>query len=101
MKLLIYCFLQLCIFHIIFSDTPVNAPICENTISLQYKSEYPLCGNGVLDPDELCDDGNTENGDGCNSMCNVYDAFTSTCTLAGKNEACFNDKTSYCASGMP
>jgi cysteine-rich repeat protein len=101
MKLLIYCFLQLCIFHIIFIDTPVNAPICENTISLQYKSEFPLCGNGILDPDELCDDGNTENGDGCNSMCNMYDAFTSTCTLAGKNEACFNDKTSYGASGMP
>ncbi|KAF3931401.1 hypothetical protein ABW19_dt0201335 [Dactylella cylindrospora] len=27
------------------------------------------CGNGVLDPGEECDDGNTENGDGCNYAC--------------------------------
>jgi cysteine-rich repeat protein len=28
-----------------------------------------LCGNGKLDPGEECDDGNTFNGDGCNSQC--------------------------------
>jgi len=27
------------------------------------------CGDGVKDSDEQCDDGNTENGDGCNSQC--------------------------------
>src|SRR5262245_64083400 len=25
----------------------------------------PLCGNGALDPDEACDDGNALGGDGC------------------------------------
>ncbi len=28
-----------------------------------------LCGNGVLDPGESCDDGNRINGDGCNASC--------------------------------
>jgi cysteine-rich repeat protein len=29
----------------------------------------PLCGNGVLDPGEACDDGNTVGGDGCSADC--------------------------------
>jgi cysteine-rich repeat protein len=29
------------------------------------------CGNGVLDGDEGCDDGNTVSGDGCSSTCKV------------------------------
>ncbi len=27
------------------------------------------CGNGTVDPGELCDDGNQTNGDGCNGVC--------------------------------
>lgn len=27
------------------------------------------CGNGMLDPTELCDDGNLQNGDGCEGTC--------------------------------
>lgn len=30
-----------------------------------------LCGNGVTDAGESCDDGNTINGDGCSSTCSV------------------------------
>src|SRR5262245_1623991 len=29
----------------------------------------PVCGNGVVDPGEECDDGNTTGGDGCSSEC--------------------------------
>jgi cysteine-rich repeat protein len=29
----------------------------------------PRCGNGTLDPGESCDDGNTADGDGCDSTC--------------------------------
>jgi cysteine-rich repeat protein len=29
----------------------------------------PRCGDGILDGGEVCDDGNTTNGDGCNSTC--------------------------------
>jgi cysteine-rich repeat protein len=30
----------------------------------------PACGNGVVDPGEVCDDGNTISGDGCSATCN-------------------------------
>ena len=30
-----------------------------------------LCGDGVLDTEEICDDGNTMDGDGCSSTCDV------------------------------
>ncbi len=30
-----------------------------------------LCGNGRVEGTEECDDGNTTNGDGCNSSCKV------------------------------
>jgi len=30
-----------------------------------------ICGNGREDPGEECDDGNYDNGDGCNSSCKV------------------------------
>jgi cysteine-rich repeat protein len=29
----------------------------------------PVCGNGVVESGELCDDGNTASGDGCSSTC--------------------------------
>lgn len=29
----------------------------------------PVCGNGVLETGEICDDGNTADGDGCQSSC--------------------------------
>jgi cysteine-rich repeat protein len=30
---------------------------------------HPVCGNGELEHSENCDDGNTDSGDGCDSMC--------------------------------
>ncbi|CAK78000.1 unnamed protein product (macronuclear) [Paramecium tetraurelia] len=34
-----------------------------------------LCGDGIRTTEELCDDGNTENGDGCSSFCTVEDGY--------------------------
>ena len=31
----------------------------------------PECGNGILDPGEVCDDGNLADNDGCSSSCAV------------------------------
>ena len=28
-----------------------------------------VCGNGIIDDDEKCDDGNTAVGDGCSDQC--------------------------------
>jgi fibro-slime domain-containing protein len=32
---------------------------------------FITCGNGALDATELCDDGNTTNGDGCTQLCQL------------------------------
>jgi cysteine-rich repeat protein len=56
-------------------------------------SDFPLCGNGQLDPGEVCDDSNRQDGDGCNAYCTAFDTMTSTCTLAGNTAPCPYGKT--------
>jgi len=38
----------------------------------------PMCGDGLLEGDELCDDGNVTRGDGCSPSCD-YDGEYSSC----------------------
>lgn len=75
---------------------------CRNTPVTSGACNASQCGNGVLDPGEECDDGNTSDGDGCTSTCTLPrcgngvvepgeqcddgnttdgDGCTSTCTL--------------------
>lgn len=44
-----------------------------NTITILVDDDCycPECGNGILDEDEECDDGNLVNGDGCSSACKL------------------------------
>jgi cysteine-rich repeat protein len=35
----------------------------------------PVCGDGIVDGTEQCDDGNTMNGDGCSSTCHIENGF--------------------------
>lgn len=39
-----------------------------------------MCGNSVRDANEQCDDGNEQDGDGCNSQCRIEELFTCTGT---------------------
>ncbi len=41
----------------------------------------PVCGNGVVEPGEQCDDGNTTPGDGCDASC-MWQAGSWTCDMA-------------------
>lgn len=41
-----------------------------------------ICGNGAVEGDEPCDDGNTDGGDGCSSACDNV-AFGYTCGAEG------------------
>lgn len=34
-----------------------------------------ICGDGIRTIEELCDDGNIENSDGCSSYCTVEDGY--------------------------
>ncbi len=37
-----------------------------------------VCGNGMIESGEACDDGNTTNGNGCSSTCTVETGYTCT-----------------------
>ncbi|MBN2527419.1 MAG: DUF4215 domain-containing protein [Deltaproteobacteria bacterium] len=41
------------------------------------------CGNGVMEPSEVCDDGNNNSGDGCSAMCDAVEAGF-FCTAPGE-----------------
>jgi cysteine-rich repeat protein len=62
----------------------------------------PTCGNGVIDPGEQCDDGNTFNGDGCSAQCTVESCYTcvgqpSNCSPSPAGTAC--DDGNACTVG--
>jgi len=46
------------------------------------------CGNGVLDDGEECDDGNAENGDGCDPECRVEQGWQCTGEPSDCEETC-------------
>lgn len=46
----------------------------------------PACGDGTLDPEELCDDGNTEGWDGCNAQCQPSGALQWSHELQGNSD---------------
>ena len=60
------------------------------------------CGNGVLEAGEQCDDGDTSNGDGCNSACRRESGWTcnsaspSVCQKCGNGE---REGTESCDDG--
>ena len=51
------------------------------------------CGNGVVDADEECDDGNTTSGDGCSVACQMEPGYK----CSGKPSKC---ETTVCGDGV-
>jgi len=43
------------------------------TSACQPNHDSPACGNGIVEADEACDDGNTASGDGCSATCALDD----------------------------
>jgi cysteine-rich repeat protein len=41
---------------------------CDDPDCVQACTE-PVCGNGIVEPGEMCDDGNAADGDGCSALC--------------------------------
>ncbi len=73
------------------SDVVVGAPIRASdiiTIRSAVDAVPTLCGNGVLNAGEQCDDGNTNPGDGCSATCTCeYSAWTDDSCGAGSCNA--------------
>jgi len=54
------------------------------------------CGDGNIDPNEACDDGNQLDGDGCSSKCTTETGFVCTPTTHVDSSPCSTDQTSQC-----
>lgn len=53
-----------------------------------FDPDQQLCGNGILDEGELCDDANNIDGDGCSSVCVPEDGpSTTTSTTEGETDS--------------
>ncbi len=52
-----------------------------------------LCGNGITDPGETCDDGNIINGDGCSADCKSAEACGDNVTNTDAGEVCDDGNT--------
>jgi cysteine-rich repeat protein len=64
------------------ADGPGNARLVASVDGVpaafvDFLSTTPGCGNGQLDPGEACDDGNTQDGDGCQADCTLSTAHDS------------------------
>ena len=60
---------------------------CTSSCQLDTSSciKKPVCGNGILESGEACDDGNKINGDGCSSSCTKEVAQCKTLNFIGGN----------------
>jgi cysteine-rich repeat protein len=48
-----------------------GSPRVEQSYRLELDAVVPRCGDGVVDRDEACDDGNPVSGDGCDRRCQI------------------------------
>lgn len=45
--------------------------------------ELPVCGDGIMGPGEMCDDGNSSGGDGCSSSCQIEAGYRCDSPIPG------------------
>lgn len=56
-----------------FVDNRSSSSSSSVTSSSVVSTNNPVCGNGILETSEQCDDGNVENGDGCSKACIIVE----------------------------
>ena len=67
----------------------------ENAVCPQADGSLPGCGDRTVEGGEMCDDGNTQSDDGCDSLCQIEPGFS--CSSPG--HACVD--IDECALGSP
>ncbi|CAD8166523.1 unnamed protein product [Paramecium octaurelia] len=85
-----------------------NCLVCDGDLCLECQPDYILeynkclsCGNGIINQDEECDDGNRINSDGCSKQCKIEDdwncigsfSFISQCFPISKISVLFLNST--------
>lgn len=82
----------------------VDPGFSEYIITLQFAPFDPIqvgyipasvCGNGTVDSNEECDDGNTVDGDGCSATCTIEQVLTPVCgnSTVEQGEQCDDGNT--------
>ncbi|MDI1447487.1 DUF4215 domain-containing protein [Polyangium sp. 6x1] len=66
---------------------------CVATSLAQCDAGPPVCGDGVVEGEETCDDGNTTDGDGCNATCTSDESCGNGTVDAATGEACDDGNT--------
>src|SRR5262252_4052633 len=56
------------------------------------------CGNGIVDPGEQCDDGNTVSGDGCRQDCSLEGCNDGS---VDPNTSCYTSSATVAAGAAP
>ncbi|MFW5746801.1 MAG: LamG-like jellyroll fold domain-containing protein, partial [Nanoarchaeota archaeon] len=57
----------------LFDDVLTVSEISTLASNRSFCPSLPVCGNGILEPGEQCDDGNNESNDGCTATCRLDD----------------------------
>src|SRR5437899_8470013 len=76
----------------------VVAILCGILIGCSAASSPQTCGNGIVEGQETCDDGNRRDGDGCSATCQVEPAAKVDCAGTQGGEA-FLDHCNQCVGG--
>jgi cysteine-rich repeat protein len=63
----------------------------EETGRTSSSRDEPVCGNGEVEGDEECDDGNTERRDGCDQNCQVDFGFTCVESSETSASCCYDE----------
>ncbi|MGZ3419852.1 MAG: DUF4215 domain-containing protein [Polyangiales bacterium] len=59
-----------------------GAAALSGTYELEVTQQAAVCGNSIVDSGETCDDGDTNDGDGCSSTCALEPVIGDNCTDA-------------------
>jgi cysteine-rich repeat protein len=75
--------------NFVFADTTSTSITVNATVSA---GPAPVCGNGIVESGEVCDDGNTTSGDGCSATCQLESVCGNGAVESG--EQCDDGNTS-------
>ncbi|MFA6897530.1 MAG: DUF4215 domain-containing protein [Patescibacteria group bacterium] len=61
---------------------------CDLSFNIASIPGEAVCGNGVKEKNEACDDGNNRNGDGCNAFCRIESCVNNREVCDGRDNNC-------------